>query len=115
MKDALDAVVFTSRSYGSCLSNISLSTESPHLRSANDQNGISGEAYHFFGYAPQHPTLYARTSVRAHGYKVIRRSLAEANDLTGSGAFGYGGGNLFDPIALQFRDLEFDVILRLVL
>ena len=86
----------------------------PHLRGANDQNRISGEAYHFFGYAPQQPALYARASMRAHGYKVIGRSLAEANDLTGSGTFGYGEGNFFDSVALEFPNFAFEVTLCLV-
>ena len=51
--------------------------------------------------------------MRAHGNKVIGRSLAETNDFTGSGAFGYGEGNSFDSIALEFPNFAFLLTLRL--
>ena len=48
-------------------------------------------------------------AIRLSGVRWPRR-----NDLTGSGAFGYGEGNFFDSVALELPNFAFEVTLRLV-
>jgi hypothetical protein len=80
-----EGLLCEARTIQRCEDFVYMSRDSPIIipasRGTNDQDRIAGMAHHRFGNTAQHPTLYARPPMCAHGDQVVRGFAAQRNDL----------------------------------